>query len=763
MHESERKRNTFGHVFIFKHEKIAFENKQNANNNSVNNARYMASPIPQLFGNLINYQTKILSQKPQIFVNYNSNNNSNNANSFGHNFSTGLLHGVRVGPVAPAGFPTLKSLVHNTNLVNNVGINVFGSASKRESAIIAIKGFNNNNNDNGLTADVVANMLLGSKCYINWPFLTEAIIIGVSDKKSVITRPNSNNKDVVTKSQESHLKFDETISKLSREMLTNKGIDILGKNKANNKYNNSNNNNNNVSILLHCYCVERVFKHLDGSIHKQYNDKNEILCPLQLTIKDKVQNNNKSTKNNLSRQKEYELLCEEFPINSRAILLSKMYFGSIVTIKSIHTNIIPNRNTNNNNNNNNDNFRFTVIIENGTSKSFELQQKEKHAKSIINAYNNDTYSNNTHNNNNTYNHTNRNKNSHFMNNNNNNSHSINNKFYKSFEVARKLGISPRALGTVTSKMSVKTKISTLNNTNGEEEYEVVDIGLNVRDNGRKLCVPDLAKCVETKNSNNYNNNNFDKNNNSDTVTSWFYSDLCIQLLYQYKTQFPIVFTVAEMDRGESRDFDIDAFLKLNNNKNNPKRNSPKTMLLDIRKWLQSHPLSKRPLVKTTSLVASGEAIKIIQLYNNNNNSNFNSNNNKNKDVELSNVHPGLLLKPFIEKGSIAEGLVSGQEFKLGDIGIIINDNDDDNNASSVEPPFGQTCIVVGIHDGITIKITVHLIITVIMYMCGKFITELLNHYSRMMIFFLIVHSNLKGLWKSFVIMIIKAVTTFTGD
>jgi 5'-3' exoribonuclease 1 len=87
----------------------------------------------------------------------------------------GLCDGVFLGSDALAGFPSLKTLPH-TSLITHHGVNVFNSDSRNRSIVIRVA-----NSFSGVKATVVAEQMIGQRTFIGWPFLTEALVVAVSD------------------------------------------------------------------------------------------------------------------------------------------------------------------------------------------------------------------------------------------------------------------------------------------------------------------------------------------------------------------------------------------------------------------------------------------------------------------------------------------------------------------------------------------------------------------------------------------------------
>lgn len=87
----------------------------------------------------------------------------------------GLCDGVFLGAEALAGFPTLQTLPH-TALLGFHGVNVHGSESKNKSMIIHIQ-----NTFEGKKTEAIAKEMVGKRCFVGWPFVREAMVVGVSD------------------------------------------------------------------------------------------------------------------------------------------------------------------------------------------------------------------------------------------------------------------------------------------------------------------------------------------------------------------------------------------------------------------------------------------------------------------------------------------------------------------------------------------------------------------------------------------------------
>ncbi len=87
----------------------------------------------------------------------------------------GLCDGVFLGISALAGFPSLKTLPHTSSLGHH-GVNVHGSESRNKSIVIHIE-----NPHASRKPEDIALELIGSRTFTGWPFLQEAMVVGLSD------------------------------------------------------------------------------------------------------------------------------------------------------------------------------------------------------------------------------------------------------------------------------------------------------------------------------------------------------------------------------------------------------------------------------------------------------------------------------------------------------------------------------------------------------------------------------------------------------
>jgi 5'-3' exoribonuclease 1 len=94
----------------------------------------------------------------------------------GLHFVKGLCQGVLLGKDAIAGFPSLNTLPH----VGHLGlhhVNVFQAESKNETLVVTL-----GNVFEDWKSEDVARKLLKEKVYVNYPYLQEALVVGLSDE-----------------------------------------------------------------------------------------------------------------------------------------------------------------------------------------------------------------------------------------------------------------------------------------------------------------------------------------------------------------------------------------------------------------------------------------------------------------------------------------------------------------------------------------------------------------------------------------------------
>ena len=77
------------------------------------------------------------------------------------------------------GFPVLNSSVQFTTNTYMAGVNVFGNPSRKESTILRVSDRVHSEK----SVEKIQEDWLNKPCFVNWPYITEAIVVGMSDGK----------------------------------------------------------------------------------------------------------------------------------------------------------------------------------------------------------------------------------------------------------------------------------------------------------------------------------------------------------------------------------------------------------------------------------------------------------------------------------------------------------------------------------------------------------------------------------------------------
>eukprot|EP01113_Clastostelium_recurvatum_P022706 TRINITY_DN2717_c0_g1_i2.p1 TRINITY_DN2717_c0_g1~~TRINITY_DN2717_c0_g1_i2.p1 ORF type:complete len:1752 (+),score=474.29 TRINITY_DN2717_c0_g1_i2:141-5396(+) len=220
-----------------------------------------------------------------------------------------LLPGTKLGVEAPSGFPTLQTMPFETQ-TRHVSANIFGRPSQQETVVVKILTPDSNlpNMDRNSippessihNAEAVAASMLGQRCYVNWPYLKEAIVVGVTDHTQEITLPRGQidaiarsgkgganapasaespaapsspasfirDLDVATcpRTRINPTTFNEEIFATRGRLITKKGIDASL-----------------IRVMLSVMCLEGISASDDGTRSKLFSKTREMI-PLQLTL-----------------------------------------------------------------------------------------------------------------------------------------------------------------------------------------------------------------------------------------------------------------------------------------------------------------------------------------------------------------------------------------------------------------------------------------------------------------------------------------------
>ncbi|KAK9818370.1 hypothetical protein WJX72_011521 [[Myrmecia] bisecta] len=368
-------------------------------------------------------------------------------------------------------------------------------------------------------------------------------------------------------------------SKLGREFVVKHGMDV-----------------GRCEIILHVRPVEGLIRQLDGSVEKRFSKK-ELLYPIQATLRRNPTPDPRFDPASVSAQ----LAGLEFGAGSKALFLGRQYYGCVATVlPGVGAGL----------------SKKGQKLEKPASTTLHVEidpapvtaaQAAQTAKRLLSGG------------------------------------TLAVRYEASGQVARKLGVSARTLGRITSNVWLQT---------GEER---VDVGIFVKHGSKSLCVPDYVQPAPGG-------------------SGWMYSEALCNVLSQYKKRHTWVFRMVE-DQAEAKELDLAAALP------EMTPDARIKVVSEAKAWLKTLPLMRRPLVKTSSQVAPEQAIRAAQAA-------APPPSRPLPSIHLENVAPALLLPPA-ERGGVAMALAGGV-FELGDRVASIR--------ATGTPPFGLRGTVVGVHE-----------------------------------------------------------------
>ena len=490
-----------------------------------------------------------------------------------------LLPGVQIGVKRPPGFPTMHTLSCRGDL-KCAGVNVFGTASKKESLILKVaKGGDSalllaeEGADRDDSSAAAYAHLVGRRVHIGWPYLREAAVTAVSDRREKIVARGQ-------RAPHGASEWGAAAQKTSHELLATRGVDCGA-----------------VAVTIHCRACEGLVRHPDGSLQKRFGKTdNAVPAPLVLA----------ADPNPSPRLAERPALFSSgkgggaeggdgtdggFRAGDAALFLGRSHFGAAATVVGA------------------DARGLEVSVEpaapcTGVGRRI-LQGVQGGRYEPLGA------------------------------------------------VARKVGLSPRALSQLTGPLWIAP-------TADAGRGDKVDLGLNLKSAAKGLCVADYSRPGKDGNG-------------------WEFSQLTIKLLQDYKKHHGWVFhaIMADPDNG-FEGLELDVAL----------RHVPEAERLPALKackaWIKATPAARRPLVSKFSKVASEAAVKALHAT-------------LGGPVALASasaapailegVSPLLLMRP-VTKGETLD-LYAGGDFDLGDRVAAVGDGG--------SPPFGTRGYVVATH------------------------------------------------------------------
>ena len=490
-----------------------------------------------------------------------------------------LLPNVQLGVKRPPGFPTMHTLKSRGEL-KNVSVNVFGAASKKESLVVRVdkrgdsgllsllREEEDGGDPNDTTSASSFAHLVGRRVHVGWPYLREASVTAVSDRREKIV---TSGRRVAHGASE----WGAAAQKTSQTLLVTKGVDCGA-----------------VAVTIHVRTCEGLVRHPDGSLQKRFG-KTEDAVPAQLVLA--------ADPNPSPRLAERPALLEAasdessaaggFRAGDAALFLGRSHFGAAATVVG------------------SDARGLEVSVEpaapcTGVGRRI-LQGVQGGRYEHLGA------------------------------------------------VARKVGLSPRALSQLTGPLWISP-------TKNAGRHDRVDLGLNLKSVAKGLCVADYSRPGKDG-------------------AGWEFSQLTIKLLQDYKKHHGWVFhaLMADPENG-FEGLELDVALK------HVPESERLPALKACKAWIKATPAARRPLVSKFSKVASEAAIKALHATLG---GSLGADSKASLSTTLEAVSPLLLMRP-VSRGETLD-LYAGGDFDLGDRVAAVGDGG--------SPPFGTRGYVVATH------------------------------------------------------------------
>ena len=212
----------------------------------------------------------------------------------------GLMDGVKLGVSALAGFPSLHTIPHVGSLSFH-GVNVFQQDSRNESMVITI-----------LDADArsgveYARSIIGQRCFVGYPFLSEAKVVRVSDELfDYIPGPTPGTPVQVPHGPAEIESWKRNVSRLQQTYSKRLGM-IIGE----------------MDSLVHVEALKGLKKTDDGATVKEYG----IISGIDTTFATQMIVDEVESEDQRFIEKAALPIEEEFPIGTRAFSLAEYGYG----------------------------------------------------------------------------------------------------------------------------------------------------------------------------------------------------------------------------------------------------------------------------------------------------------------------------------------------------------------------------------------------------------------------------------------------------
>ncbi|KAI8053522.1 XRN 5'-3' exonuclease N-terminus-domain-containing protein [Syncephalis plumigaleata] len=270
--DEEKQRNSTGCSYIFTYDS--------------NMDEHFISSIPGIFPDIYHCHCQVLPYQLPVL-------------SAEMNFVKGLCDGVRLGVHAMAGFPSLHTIPHVAALKLH-GITVFQQESRNETMVLTLM-----NPYENIDIKTWAKTKLGQVVYVDWPFLSEAMVSAVSDATH---RYEFDGKTVKATEHSPRDASDwrRSVDRLTRYNSKQLGI-VVG----------------NVNTLVHVRRIKGLMRMNDGAFVKEYEDMSMQQDYILQTIVERVEYVDPRFQERPPLSIE-----EEFPIDSQIFFLGNQFYGS---------------------------------------------------------------------------------------------------------------------------------------------------------------------------------------------------------------------------------------------------------------------------------------------------------------------------------------------------------------------------------------------------------------------------------------------------
>ncbi|WAR56001.1 hypothetical protein PtB15_6B745 [Puccinia triticina] len=211
----------------------------------------------------------------------------------------GLCQGVLLGKDTVAGFPSLHNLPHTGTLLFH-GIKVHQSESKGETIVLNVP-----NVYEGTKVEDLANTLLGSRVYVNYPFLREAKVTALSDSLfRYELDPHSQRCRSIPHDERTLATWQRNADGIEYELSKKCGL-VIG----------------DVDVIVHAKPIKGLQRMEDGALVKEYEARD---CDYALqTVVLKV-----SSVDPRFMEQSAKSITEEFPEGSKVFFLGALLYGA---------------------------------------------------------------------------------------------------------------------------------------------------------------------------------------------------------------------------------------------------------------------------------------------------------------------------------------------------------------------------------------------------------------------------------------------------